>query len=649
MLETSRQRLRKARLADLRLRSLDRIADTAKQSPTCVEVKHKVAGARIAVARLPDGARIEEPSLVAEVHLGSGGREAARDRAAREREGEGDVAVADEDRLLAGHPERRRRDPRREDVLPDGVTRASVVEADAPADGGRRGRLEERLRVLVEDGGRPASARGSVVRELVEIESAEDAEVVVPDETDVRVPSDEAAALVGARPVPYEVAEAPDLVRRLARDRFQHRLERMQVSVDVRDDKRAHGGRGTLAKVAAGVALAAVWGAAAVLLARTRVPPLDLPDLDPGRYFAAGELERGREFRAVTRRLWVASVGVELGVLAVVVWKARPLAGALARVAHGRVRTGVAVGLVAVSATWVATLPLAAGRHGWNRRYDLSRQGYGDWLGDRAIGLGVRAVLVSIAVSGAVFLAARIGRRWWLAGAPALVAIGVVYVLAQPLVVQPLFNRFEPLPDRALAAEVERLGDRIGVDVETVQVADASRRTTTANAYVAGIGPTRRVVFYDTILDGRFGEPELVSVAAHELAHVARRHLWKGTAWFALLAVPGLFAVAWVTERRGGLRDPALVPLGLLVAVALSLVTLPLQNALSRRYEAEADWIALQATGDPDAAIALDHRLVVTSLGDPDPPAWAEVLLSTHPPAIDRIAMAEAFRERGGP
>ena len=301
------------------------------------------------------------------------------------------------------------------------------------------------------------------------------------------------------------------------------------------------------------------------------------------------------------------------------------------------------VGLVAVVAVWLVQLPLGGVRHWWNRRYGLSRQAYGDWLGDQAIGLGLRAVLVSLAVVGAVFLATRLGRRWWIAGAPALVALGAVFVLAQPLVVQPLFNRFEPLPDQRLAAEVRRLGERLGVEVETVEVADASRRTTTANAYVAGIGPTRRVVFYDTILDGRFTEGELAAVAAHELAHVERRHLWKGIAWFALLAVPGLVAVAVVTERRGGLRDPALVPLGLLSALTVSLITLPVQNAVSRRYEAEADWLALTATRDPKSAIGLDRRLVLTSLGDPDPPGWAKIVLSTHPPAIERIAMAEAF------
>jgi STE24 endopeptidase len=383
-----------------------------------------------------------------------------------------------------------------------------------------------------------------------------------------------------------------------------------------------------------------------VLLLRTRTPALELPQLDPERYFPAASLDRADEFRRITRGLWAGSVVVELAVLAVLVWKGRPLAARLGSVARGRVRTGVAVGIVAVAALWVAALPLGAVRHWWDRRYGLSHQGYDAWLGDRAIALGVRIVLVAIAVGGAVYLAARLGRRWWLAGAPALVAVGAVYLLAQPLVVQPLFNRFSPLPDRALAVEVERLAARMGVEVETVQVADASRRTTTANAYVAGLGPTRRVVFYDTILDGRFTDAELVAVAAHELAHVERHHLWKGLAWFALFAVPGVAAVAFVTERRGGLRDPAVVPLGLLTALVVSLLVLPPANAVSRRYEAEADWLALTATRDPDAAIGLDRRLVLTSLGDPTPPAWAKIVLATHPTTMERIAMAEAFRSR---
>jgi STE24 endopeptidase len=243
-------------------------------------------------------------------------------------------------------------------------------------------------------------------------------------------------------------------------------------------------------------------------------------------------------------------------------------------------------------------------------------------------------------------LATWLGRSWWLAGGPALVLAATIYMLAQPLVIDPLFNRFEPLPDQALASRIEALGREEGVTVSSVEVADASRRTTAANAYVAGIGPTRRVVLFDNLLDGRFSEPEIVSVSAHELAHVGRRHLWKGLGWFALIVIPCVFLVARAAERHGGLHEPRAVPLALAAAFTLFLVTLPLANLVSRRYEAEADWIALRSTGDPAAFLSLEEKLVRFSLGDPDPPAWAYVWFGTHPSPMQRIAMAEAFSAR---
>jgi STE24 endopeptidase len=302
------------------------------------------------------------------------------------------------------------------------------------------------------------------------------------------------------------------------------------------------------------------------------------------------------------------------------------------------------VGLAVVAAVWLSGLPFAAVTHVRPRDNGLTEPGWGGWLVDRLTSLGVQAVLVSIAVAGTLWLAGRLGRRWWIAGAPALVAIAAVFILAQPLVVQPLFNRIEPLEDRELAAQIEELAARMGVDVDDVRVADASRRTTTANAYVAGIGPTRRVVLYDTLLDGRFSEGEILAVSAHELAHVERRHLWKGLAWFALLAVPGVFLLARITERWGGLSQPRLVPLGLAISIAYVLAVQPLTNAVSRRYEAEADWIALEAARDPDSAVSLEQRFVTTSLSDPDPPAWLTFWLGTHPTPVERIAMAEAFK-----
>ncbi|MGH3042515.1 MAG: M48 family metalloprotease, partial [Gaiellaceae bacterium] len=213
--------------------------------------------------------------------------------------------------------------------------------------------------------------------------------------------------------------------------------------MDVRDNGDAHGRR-TLAKGFAVLALAALGLAAAALLWRTEVPGLALPSLDPRDYFAAAELRRIDDYRSVSRILFLASLAVEIVVLALLVWHARPLAARLERVGRGRVRTSVLAGLVVVAALWLAGLPFAAATLVRRRDFGLSEQGWGGWLVDQLTSLGVRAVLVSIGVAGAVWLAGRLGPRWWLAGAPALVAVGVLFVLAQPLVVQPLFNRFEP-------------------------------------------------------------------------------------------------------------------------------------------------------------------------------------------------------------
>jgi STE24 endopeptidase len=417
----------------------------------------------------------------------------------------------------------------------------------------------------------------------------------------------------------------------------------MQIPVDVRDDRNPHRRRATLAKRVVVLALAAAWVVSGALLWRTEVPRLDLPDLDPRAYFPAERLEHIADYRRVTRVLLIASLLVQLGLLAVLVWKAGALAELLAGPLRGSVRTGVALGVLVALTLWVALLPLGAVSHWWRRRYGLSEQGYAGWLRDSAVSLGIRAVLVAIAVAGAMFLAGKLGASWWLAGAPALVAIATLFTLLQPVIVEPLFNRFHPVRDRALTADIEESARRLGVRVDDVLVADASRRTTTGNAYVSGLGPSKRVVLFDTLLDGRFSGGEIRVIAAHELAHVARAHLWKGLAWFALLAVPGVFLVAWVTERRGGLDDPALVPLALAVALVFFLATLPFQNLVSRRYEAEADWLALEATRDGDSAVALERSLVLTNLGDPEPPAWLHGLFSTHPTPMERIAMAEAF------
>ena len=424
----------------------------------------------------------------------------------------------------------------------------------------------------------------------------------------------------------------------------------MQIPVNVREDGNAHRSRATLAKPAAVLVAAAVWIAAGALLWRTEVPHLQLPNLDPRAYFSAGELARIEHFRRVTRVLLLGSLAIEGIVLALLAWRASWLSDAVGGFARGRLRTGAALGALAAFTVWLALLPLGAVSQWWRRRYGLSHQGYASWLRDQAVSLAIQVVLVTVAVVLVMALAGWLGRRWWFVGGPALALGATALLLAYPLVVQPLFNRFTPLPNRQLAAQIEALARKEGVTVKSVEVADASRQTTAANAYVAGIGPTRRVVLFDTLLDGRFSRPEILSVAAHELAHVGRRHLWKGLGWFALIVIPCSFVLASATDRRGGLAEPRAVPLGLAVAFVLFLLTLPLSNVVSRRYEAEADWIALRSTNDPQAFIGLEQSFVRSGLIDPNPPGWYSFAIATHPSPLDRIAMAREFsaRSRGG-
>ena len=176
-----------------------------------------------------------------------------------------------------------------------------------------------------------------------------------------------------------------------------------------------------------------------------------------------------------------------------------------------------------------------------------------------------------------------------------------------------------------------------------MRVEQVDEFTDDANAFAGGLGPSRRVILWNTLLDGRFSDGELRVVLAHEFAHHSENHIWKGLAWYALLAVPGAYLIARFTRRRGTMREPRAVPLALLVFVALNILAQPIDNLISRHYEAEADWIALQTTREPDAARELFQSFSETALQDPTPPGWAHVWLDSHPTLLRRTAMAEAW------
>jgi len=207
-------------------------------------------------------------------------------------------------------------------------------------------------------------------------------------------------------------------------------------------------------------------------------------------------------------------------------------------------------------------------------------------------------------------------------------------------VLEPLFNRFRPLEDEALAADLRKLSERAGVPVREVLVADASRRTTKVNAYVSGIGRTRRVVLFDTLLAAT--DPAAVQVVvAHELGHRRDRHVAKLTA----LAMAGAAAAVLVLWAVLGTRvgEPRTLPEALLLFFALESVAAPALSWLSRRYERAADRCSLDLTQEPSAFARAHLELARRNLSDLEPPRPVYLLLFSHPTPPERLALGRAW------
>ena len=383
-------------------------------------------------------------------------------------------------------------------------------------------------------------------------------------------------------------------------------------------------------------ALAAAWTAGAWFLWQSKVPSsLRLPHVDPHRFFTAAQLHAASSYSNVDEWLWAGGVVVQIVILALYAWRGERFAR---ESAAGPIGTGMLLGMVGFALVWAAQVPFSVLGLWWERRHHLTSEGYfstvfGGWLG-----LGGEFVFLCASLAVIMGFAQLVGERWWLPAAPVFVGLALLFAFIAPWLVPT-----NPLHDARLRAAAVRFERAEGVAPTPVVVAPVHRTTTLPNAEAAGIGPSRRVILFDTIVDGRFTERELEVVLAHELGHLARHHIWKDVGWYALFAFPGAWAIAHATRRRGGMGRPAAVPLALLVLVVLNLLALPLQNAISRHMEAEADWMALRTTRDPAAAIALFRRFVPTTLEEPRPSTFDYLVLENHPTLVQRIGMAEAW------
>jgi STE24 endopeptidase len=390
------------------------------------------------------------------------------------------------------------------------------------------------------------------------------------------------------------------------------------------------------------VAAGAGWALSAWLLLDTDVPDgLALPGVNAERTFGAELVQRAEDYDRFLYLNWVASQIVLLVVLLVY---ARRGARFVRESAAGRIGTGMLLGMLGLALVWLAQLPFGLAAHWWQRRHDVSDESYVAWVFGDWAELGAAFLSVCLALVIVMAVAGKLPRHWWLPGTLVFVAIGAGFQLSLPYL---LSIGTDPLRDRALLAAARTYEREQRVDHIPVRVERVSDFTDQVNAYAVGVGPSRRVVLWDTLLRAEYADGEAKVVLAHELGHHSSDHLAEGLGWYALFALPGTYLIARVTRRRGGMARPEAVPLGLLVVTALQLAAAPATNWISRRMEAEADWKALTSTRDPQSARALFRTFAETSLGDPAPPTWAHVLLDSHPTLAQRVAMANAYaRER---
>lgn len=379
---------------------------------------------------------------------------------------------------------------------------------------------------------------------------------------------------------------------------------------------------------------------------------------DAGRDFTAAEQADARGYQSEIRP--PAYLNLVVGLAVALVLGLTPLGARLITAAARPLGGGwmwqvLLGGLAVLLLMRLATLPLSAWAESVRRAYGLSTRDWGGWLSDvgRSLGLQVVGTLAVLLVL--VALARTFPRGWWLPAAGGAAVLVVALSFAYPVVVEPVFNRFTPMPEGDLSSSLIELARADGVNVEEVLVADASRRTTTLNAYVSGFGATHRIVVYDTLLD-RAPEAEVRSIVAHELGHTVYHDVRNGTLLGALGAAAGvavlggLLSWRWLLERSGseGAGDPRVIPLVLAIVAVLSLMASPVENLISRRVETRADVHALNLTRDPETFIRMQRNLGVTAYSDPDPPAVLFAAFASHPTNAQRIALARTWARMQG-
>lgn len=279
--------------------------------------------------------------------------------------------------------------------------------------------------------------------------------------------------------------------------------------------------------------------------------------------------------------------------------------------------------------------------------FDLSTESLGKWIGQRTKGMLLGVVIFAIVIA-LLYVCLWYLPLWWLWVYLAWMALSVLFAQVFPVLILPLFHKSEPLgSDSELPGRLAKLAEGTGIEIEGVYRLTLSDTTKKANAMLAGLGSTRRVLLGDTLLDNYTTE-EIEIVMAHELAHHVHGHIWKGLVQHALVSTV-MFAIVYLIldsyAQAGDASGAVLALPAVLLAISVyGFVVRPLFNAISRHHERQADTYALDnVAAAPGHFISAFTKLADQNLADPDPPRWVEIMFEDHPPIHKRLAMA---RER---
>lgn len=378
---------------------------------------------------------------------------------------------------------------------------------------------------------------------------------------------------------------------------------------------------------------------------------------DPATFMTERQLELSEEYSRYRSFLSFVAIPYEWGIYLLV------LGFGLSKMFHqfgkGVSKKGfiiVPIYILLLSAfTWILTFPLKYWSRSLSVEYGINTQAFSDWMKDEMISFWIDIGLTSIIIGVLYYLIKRFEKRWWLAAWGLMVPYLAFMMYIQPVVIDPLYNDFTSLSDKELEEQILDMADQANIPADRVFEVNMSEKTNAMNAYVTGIGSNLRIVLWDTTTN-KLQDDEVLFIMAHEMGHYVMNHLYGNLAGALIMSLFGLYLAyrlfGLIIKRWGAswgvtsVSDISTLPALLLLFSIMSFVASPVELAISRHAEINADKYAIEMTDDVDAAVGSFQKLTINSLNEVNPPFLVKYLKYGHPTMMERLIMLNKYENQ---